>query len=139
MGGLFTGMGYFFGVVRFYFYGWMIGLANFASIYMEHNAGWTWNFPLAVVAWILLLIGFAPVLGWRLSYGHVLLGFGALVLVLVGVGALVLAVAPQVYAQSGTVESVQVQGLVRMTNEAFAHAFGIRAGDPYDPARGCRR
>src|SRR5262245_18830179 len=38
-------------------------------------------------------------------------------------------------AQSGTVESVQVQGLVRMTNEAFAHAFGIRAGDPYDAAR----
>ncbi len=38
-------------------------------------------------------------------------------------------------AQSGTVESVQVQGLVRMTNEAFAHAFGIRTGDPYDPER----
>ena len=37
--------------------------------------------------------------------------------------------------QSGTVESVQVQGLVRMTSEAFAHAFAIRAGDPYDPAR----
>jgi outer membrane protein insertion porin family len=33
------------------------------------------------------------------------------------------------------VESVQVQGLVRMTNEAFAHALGIRAGDPYDPDR----
>jgi outer membrane protein insertion porin family len=39
------------------------------------------------------------------------------------------------HGQSETVESVQVQGLVRMTNEAFAHAFGIRAGDPYDPAR----
>lgn len=39
------------------------------------------------------------------------------------------------HGQSGTVESVEVQGLVRMTNEAFAHAFGIRAGDPYDPAR----
>ena len=38
-------------------------------------------------------------------------------------------------ADSGTIESVQVQGLVRMTNEAFAHAFGIRAGDPYDPVR----
>lgn len=37
--------------------------------------------------------------------------------------------------QVGTVESVEVQGLVRMTNEAFAHAFGIRAGDPYDPQR----
>ena len=39
------------------------------------------------------------------------------------------------HGQSETVESVQVQGLVRMTNEAFAHAFGIRAGDPYDAAR----
>jgi outer membrane protein insertion porin family len=39
------------------------------------------------------------------------------------------------FGQSGTVASVEVQGLVRMTNEAFAHAFGIRAGDPYDPAR----
>src|SRR5260221_1285262 len=39
------------------------------------------------------------------------------------------------HGQSGTVESVQVQGLVRMTNEAFAHAFGIRAGDPYDAPR----
>jgi outer membrane protein assembly factor BamA len=42
---------------------------------------------------------------------------------------------PLAHGQSGTIESVQVQGLVRMTNEAFAHAFGIRAGDPYDPAR----
>jgi outer membrane protein insertion porin family len=48
--------------------------------------------------------------------------------------AIVLAVS-SAYGQSGTVESVEVQGLVRMTNEAFAHAFGIRAGDPYDPVR----
>jgi outer membrane protein insertion porin family len=39
------------------------------------------------------------------------------------------------HGQSETVESVQVQGLVRMTTEAFTHAFSIRAGDPYDPAR----
>lgn len=38
-------------------------------------------------------------------------------------------------AQSGTVETVEVQGLVRMTREAFLHAFSIRAGDPYDRAR----
>lgn len=44
-------------------------------------------------------------------------------------------VVSSVRGQSGTVEGVEVQGLVRMTNEAFAHAFGIRAGDPYDPAR----
>jgi outer membrane protein insertion porin family len=53
------------------------------------------------------------------------------VLAAFGVGCCVTLVA----AQSGTVESVQVQGLQRMTNEAFAHAFGIRAGDPFDPAR----
>ena len=41
----------------------------------------------------------------------------------------------QAHGQSGTVESVEVQGLVRMTNEAFVHAFGIRAGDPFDAAR----
>jgi len=52
------------------------------------------------------------------------------------IGALVFALTVSTaHGQSGTVESVQVQGLVRMTNEAFAHAFGIRAGDPYDPAR----
>ncbi|HEX6851596.1 MAG TPA: outer membrane protein assembly factor BamA [Candidatus Polarisedimenticolaceae bacterium] len=38
-------------------------------------------------------------------------------------------------AQTGTVEGVEVQGLVRMSNEAFLRAFGIRAGDPYEPAR----
>ena len=49
--------------------------------------------------------------------------------------AVLLAACSLAYGQEGTVESVQVQGLVRMTDEAFAHAFGIRAGDPYDPAR----
>ncbi|HZN54399.1 MAG TPA: outer membrane protein assembly factor BamA [Candidatus Polarisedimenticolaceae bacterium] len=39
------------------------------------------------------------------------------------------------FGDAGTIDEVQVQGLVRMTSEAFAHAFGIRAGDPYDPAR----
>jgi len=58
MGGLFTAMGYGFGVVRLYFYGWMLGLAYLASIYMEHNAGWTFLIPLAIAAWIILLIGF---------------------------------------------------------------------------------
>jgi outer membrane protein assembly complex protein YaeT len=38
-------------------------------------------------------------------------------------------------AQPGTVETVEVQGLARMTKEAFLHAFAIRAGDPYDLGR----
>jgi hypothetical protein len=59
IGGLFSAMGYFFGVSRLYFYGWLIGLANLASVYMTHNAGWSFNIPLAVVAGMFLLIGFA--------------------------------------------------------------------------------
>lgn len=45
-----------------------------------------------------------------------------------------LAVAPAA-AQPGTVERVEVRGLDRMTRGAFLEAFGVRAGDPYDPAR----
>jgi hypothetical protein len=58
LGGLFSAMGYFFGVSRLYFYGWLIGFANLASVYMTHNAGWSFNIPLAVVAGMILLIGF---------------------------------------------------------------------------------
>jgi hypothetical protein len=58
MGGLFSAMGYFFGVSRLYFYGWLIGLANLASVYMTHNAGWTFNIPLAIAAGLILLVGF---------------------------------------------------------------------------------
>jgi hypothetical protein len=57
MGGLFSALGYIFGVRRLYFYGWMLGLANLASVYMEHNAGWTVLIPLAVAAGIIMLIG----------------------------------------------------------------------------------
>jgi hypothetical protein len=57
LGGLFSAMGYFFGVSRLYFYGWLIGLANLASVYMTHNAGWSFNIPLAAVAGMILLIG----------------------------------------------------------------------------------
>jgi hypothetical protein len=58
MGVLFTAMGYIFGVSRLYFYGWLIGLANLASVYMTHNAGWTFNIPLAVLAGGIMLVGF---------------------------------------------------------------------------------
>jgi hypothetical protein len=58
IGGLFSALGYFFGVPRLYFYGWLIGLANLASVYMTHNAGWSFNIPLAVLAGVILLIGF---------------------------------------------------------------------------------
>ena len=57
MGGLFSLMGYLFGVRRIYFYGWLVGLGNLASIYMVHTAGWTFLLPMAIAAGIILLIG----------------------------------------------------------------------------------
>ncbi|MGD8751151.1 MAG: hypothetical protein PVG14_07000 [Anaerolineales bacterium] len=58
MGGLFSAMGYLFGVTRLYFYGWLLGLANLASVYMAHNAGWNFHIPSAIVAGIIFLTGF---------------------------------------------------------------------------------
>lgn len=58
MGGLFSALGYLLGVRRLYFYGWMVGLANLASVYMSHNAGWTFHLPQAISAGIILMIGF---------------------------------------------------------------------------------
>jgi hypothetical protein len=57
IGLIFSGLGYTAGVTRLYFYGWMLGLANLASVYMVHNAGWTFLLPLAIVAGIILSIG----------------------------------------------------------------------------------
>jgi hypothetical protein len=57
MGALFSALGYLFGVTRMYFYGWMLGLANLASVYMEHNAGWTFLVPMAIAAGIIIIIG----------------------------------------------------------------------------------
>lgn len=68
MGLLFSAMGYLFGVTRLYFYGWMIGLANLASVYMEHNAGWTFQIPLAVAAGIILLIGLVLLVRFLRTY-----------------------------------------------------------------------
>jgi hypothetical protein len=68
MGGLFSAMGYMFGVTRLYFYGWMLGLANLASIYMEHNAGWTFQLPLAIAAGIIILIGIVLLLRFLRKY-----------------------------------------------------------------------
>ena len=59
MGFIFSALGYFFGVDRMHAYGWMLGLANLASVYMEHKAGWTFMGPLALVAGIILVIGVA--------------------------------------------------------------------------------
>jgi hypothetical protein len=68
LGALFSAMGYLFGVTRLYFYGWMVGLANLASVYMTHNAGWTFQLPLAVVAGIILLVGLVLLVRFLRTY-----------------------------------------------------------------------
>lgn len=68
MGVLFSALGYLYGVTRLYFYGWMLGLANLASIYMVHNAGWTVLIPLAMAAGIILLIGFVLLVRFLRKY-----------------------------------------------------------------------
>jgi hypothetical protein len=68
MGVLFSAMGYLFGVTRLYFYGWMLGLANLASVYMEHNAGWTFLIPMAIAAGIIILIGCVRLLRFLRKY-----------------------------------------------------------------------
>jgi outer membrane protein insertion porin family len=49
--------------------------------------------------------------------------------------AAVFATQSGLHAQPGTIEDIQVVGLVRMTDEAFARAFGLEKGDPYDVRR----
>jgi hypothetical protein len=68
MGALFSAMGYLFGVARLYFYGWMLGLANLASVYMEHNAGWTFQIPGAIAAGTILIIGFVLLIRFLRKY-----------------------------------------------------------------------
>ena len=67
-GGIFSAMGYMFGVTRLYFYGWMLGLANLASVYMSHTAGWTFHAPAAIAAGIILVIGFTHLLRFLRNY-----------------------------------------------------------------------
>lgn len=57
IGMIFSGLGYAAGVRRLYIYGWMLGLANLASVYMEHKAGWTFMLPLAIAAGVILVAG----------------------------------------------------------------------------------
>jgi hypothetical protein len=54
---LFSMMAYLFKVPRLYLYGWLIGLGNLGSVIMSHQAGWTFNLPLAIAAGIILAVG----------------------------------------------------------------------------------
>lgn len=55
--GLFSVMGYLFGVPRLYLYGWLIGGGNLASTVMKQEGAITFNLPLAIAAGIILIIG----------------------------------------------------------------------------------
>ena len=68
MGAIFSVMGYRFGVARLFFYGWMLGFANLASVYMTHTAGWTFPVPAAIAAGIILVIGFTLLLRFLRNY-----------------------------------------------------------------------
>ena len=48
--------------------------------------------------------------------------------------ALLACLAPAVYAGPGQIDQIEILGLRRMTEEAAKHAFGVKVGDPYDPA-----
>lgn len=55
--GLFSLLGYLFGVLRLYLYGWLIGGSNLLFVFGERQYGWTFNLPLAVSAGAMLVIG----------------------------------------------------------------------------------
>lgn len=57
--GLFSVMGYVFGVARLYFYGWLLGGGNLLSVIANQGAPERFNLPLALAAGVILVIGSA--------------------------------------------------------------------------------
>jgi hypothetical protein len=55
--GLFSAMGYLFGVPRLFLYGWLLGGANLISVILYRGAPAGFNLPLAVAAGVILLVG----------------------------------------------------------------------------------
>lgn len=55
--GLFSLLGYLFGVPRLYLYGWLIGGSNLLFVFGERQYGWIFDLPLAVSAGAMLVIG----------------------------------------------------------------------------------
>jgi hypothetical protein len=45
------------GVGRIYAYGWLLGLGNLGSSALEHYAGYTFGFPLAIAAGLIMAVG----------------------------------------------------------------------------------
>lgn len=55
--GLFSAIGYLFGVPRLFLYGWLLGGANLISVILYRGGPATFNLPLGVAAGVILLIG----------------------------------------------------------------------------------
>jgi hypothetical protein len=54
---VFSVLGYLSGVARLYIYGWLLGIANLASVVGSQNTDWVFNLPLALAAGIIILVG----------------------------------------------------------------------------------
>jgi hypothetical protein len=65
---VFSVMGLVFRVVRFFFYGWLIGLGNLASTALTLQSGIAFNAPLAVASLIILLTGVVLLTRFLLTY-----------------------------------------------------------------------
>jgi len=55
--GVFSVMGYLFGVPRLFLYGWLLGGGNLASVIINRDAPEAFNLPLGLAAGVILLIG----------------------------------------------------------------------------------
>ncbi len=55
--GLFSLLGYLFGVTRLFVYGWLLGAAFVLSAALSIYQGWTFNLPLAIASGIIIGVG----------------------------------------------------------------------------------
>ncbi len=55
--GLFSAIGYLFGVPRLFLYGWLLGGAYLVSVILYRGAPAAFNWPMAIAAGVILLIG----------------------------------------------------------------------------------
>jgi hypothetical protein len=56
------------GVGRIYAYGWLLGLGNLGSSALEHYAGYTFGFPLALAAGIIVAVGIVVLVRFLRDY-----------------------------------------------------------------------
>lgn len=68
LAGLFSGMGYVFGVPRLYGYGWLLGSGNLVSAVLYQGAPEGFNVPLALAAGVILVIGLSLFLRFLRKY-----------------------------------------------------------------------